>query len=103
MDRWKRPWARLAEAVRQGAAVDNQAKWLGEDPQFMRDFILGMHRRAFRTAIRRGAEGPARAPVDRRARAPTIALCAARPEARAEILDLAPVDITRATARRRPG
>ena len=26
-----------------GAAVDNQAKWLGEDPQFMRDFILGMH------------------------------------------------------------
>lgn len=49
MDRWKRPWARLAEAVRQGAAVDNQAKWLGEDPQFMRDFILGMHQFAARS------------------------------------------------------
>ena len=49
MDRWKRPWAQLAEAVRQGAAVDNQAKWLGEDPQFMRDFILGMHQFAARS------------------------------------------------------
>lgn len=105
MDRWKRPWARLAEAVRQGAAVDNQAKWLGEDPQFMRDFILGMHQFAARSGPQ-FAEAlkdlPVRRLIDVGGGAGTysIALCAARPEARAEILDLAPVvDITRATAR----
>ncbi|WZB75403.1 hypothetical protein WJ972_02480 [Achromobacter insuavis] len=32
MARWKQPWAQLAEAVRRGEAVDNQSKWLGEDP-----------------------------------------------------------------------
>ena len=105
MDRWKRPWAQLAEAVRQGAAVDNQAKWLGEDPQFMRDFILGMHQFAARSGPQ-FAEAlkdlPVRRLIDVGGGAGTysIALCAARPEARAEILDLAPVvDITRETAR----
>ncbi|WYX15394.1 methyltransferase dimerization domain-containing protein [Achromobacter xylosoxidans] len=49
MARWKQPWTQLAEAVRRGEAVDNQSKWLGEDPQFMRDFILGMHQFASRS------------------------------------------------------
>ena len=103
MDRWKRPgrgWPRRCG----GAAVDNQAKWLGEDPQFMRDFILGMHQFAARSGPQ-FAEAlkdlPVRRLIDVGGGAGTRsrALCAAR-QARAEILDLAPVvDITRATAR----
>ena len=71
----------------------------------MRDFILGMHQFAARSGPQ-FAEAlkdlPVRRLIDVGGGAGTysIALCAARPEARAEILDLAPVvDITRETAR----
>lgn len=105
MDRWKQPWTRLADAVRQGVAVDNQSKWLGEDPQFMRDFILGMHQFASRSGPQFAdalKDIPIHLMIDVGGGAGTysLALCAARPEARALVLDLAPVvDITRETAR----
>ncbi len=104
MDRWKTPWASLSNAVRQGHAVDNQAKWLGEDPQFMRDFILGMHQFASRSATQfaQALDGlPIEHLVDVGGGAGTysIALCVARPHARATVLDLpAVLEITHQTA-----
>lgn len=105
MARWKQPWTQLAEAVRRGEAVDNQSKWLGEDPQFMRDFILGMHQFASRSgpAFAQALQDvPIRHLVDVGGGAGTysIALCASRPDVTAQVLDLAPVvEITRETVR----
>lgn len=105
MARWKRPWLDLATAVRQGHAVADQAAWLGEDPSLMRDFILGMHEFASRSGPR-FVDALANLPigflVDVGGGAGTysIALCRARPQTRALVLDLEPVTaITRETVR----
>jgi hypothetical protein len=105
MARWKRPWLELATAVRQGHAVAEQATWLGDDPSFMREFILGMHEFASRSGPR-FVDALANLPigflVDVGGGAGTysIALCKARPQTRALVLDLEPVTvITRETVR----
>ncbi|MCY0388971.1 methyltransferase [Robbsia sp. Bb-Pol-6] len=106
MDRWKRPWLDLASAVKAGKAVDNQAKWLGEDPAFMQDFILGMHEFASRSGTAFAAaldDVPIVNFVDVGGGAGTysIALCRERPEVTSVVLDLAPViEITRQTVAR---
>lgn len=102
MGRWSRPWSQLADAVRTGRTVEDQGLRLGDDPGYMRDFILGMHEYA-----RRGAgELPRVIPLDGLRRAAdigggagtyAIALARAAPSLHVAVLDLKPVlDITRA-------
>lgn len=102
MGRWSRPWSRLADAVRSGATVEDQGLRLGDDPAYMRDFILGMHEYARRGA----AELPSALPLEGLRRGVdvgggagtyAIALANAAPALKLTVLDLAPVlDITRA-------
>ena len=69
MDRWKRPWAQLAEAVRQERrSTIRPSGWARIRSSCATSSWACTTCRAFRTAIRRGAEGPARAPADRRGR-----------------------------------
>ena len=96
MSRWKSPWIELSTAIRNGETTDDQAKWLGKDPEFMRDFILGMHEFASRSSAQ-FAQALKDVPVTRfidvggGAGTYTIALCKARAETQATILDLASV------------
>lgn len=50
MGRWSRPWTDLADAVRTGTPAESQALRLGQDPAYLRDFILGMHEYARRSS-----------------------------------------------------
>lgn len=50
MGRWSEPWTRLTEAVTRGQPVEPQSLRLGQDPAYLRDFILGMHEYARRSS-----------------------------------------------------
>lgn len=43
MKAWYEPWGGLADAVRTGKPVEDPMKHLGDDTDYTRDFILGMH------------------------------------------------------------
>ena len=43
MAQWSRAWSRLEEAIRSGANVEDPNLHLGENEEYTRDFIKGMH------------------------------------------------------------
>ncbi|WP_315755643.1 MULTISPECIES: methyltransferase [unclassified Bradyrhizobium] len=103
MGRWAPPWTKLSDAIRTGSPVESQDARLGADPDYMRDFILGMHEFARRSSalLAPFVDRHARALIDVGGGAGTysIALCKDLPELRATVLDLAPVlAVTRQTA-----
>ena len=43
LSRWMKVWVNLTDAVRSGERAEDPALSLGGDPEYTRDFILGMH------------------------------------------------------------
>lgn len=50
MARWYEPWGDITRALRDGGSVEDRALRLSEDPEYVADFILGMHQYNARSA-----------------------------------------------------
>jgi predicted O-methyltransferase YrrM len=96
MGRWAEPWTRLRHAIETGKAVEPQSLRLGADPEYLEDFILGMHEYARRSS------GALAAAIDLSgcdqlldigggAGTYAVALAQVNPRLRIRLLDLAPV------------
>jgi precorrin-6B methylase 2 len=93
MARWYEPWGDIARALRDGGSVEDRTLRLGKDPEYVADFILGMHQYNARSAdVLAGSvdQQGARRLVDVGGGAGTysVAFCRAWQGLRCEVVDL---------------
>ena len=101
MNRWTQPWSSMEQAIATGEQIEKESRRLGEDSEYLKEFILGMHEFAltgledFKSTV--AIEGKKKVlDIGGGAGTYAIGLCQANPELEITILDLEPVlEITR--------
>ncbi|GKS11047.1 SAM-dependent methyltransferase [Paenibacillus chitinolyticus] len=96
MGRWMEPWSKMDAVIESGVNAESQALRLGEDPEYSKDFILGMHEFARRYSDQFAESldlSGCRYLLDIGGGAGTysIALCKKYSDLKATILDLEPI------------